>query len=155
MSELAPFPRLVFDESGAYTINEAGLYEVTSPSVQKYHEVVFAIRDLRTAHEMAEQCCREDLGEMHPLLERSLWVGAVISYSKPFTRNNARPMFDSKEFVRSHATNYMRDRHHYLITLRDKMIAHDDALGECKQVAIGLPYRQPTSHVEIGIDPTN
>lgn len=155
MPESTSFPRSVFDESGAYTINEAGAYEVVAPSVQRYHEVVFAIRDLRSAHEMVQECCREDLDDLHPLLEQSLWVSAVILYSKPFTRNNARPLFDAKDFVRSRGASDMRDRHHYLITLRDKMIAHDDALGECKQVAIGLPYRQPEHRFEIGIDPPN
>lgn len=155
MTESTSFPRPVFDGSGTYTISEAGSYEVIATSIQRYHEVVFAIRDLRSAHEMVEQCCRDDLDDLHPLLEQSLWVGAVILYSKPFTRNNARPLFDTREFVRSRATTEMRDRHHYLITLRDKMIAHDDALGECKQVTIGLPYRKPVSRLEIGIDPPN
>lgn len=155
MSEFSPFPRPVFDEFGAYTINEAGSYEVSAPSIQRYHEVVFATRDLHSAHEMVQQCCRDDLDKLHPLLEQSLWVGAVIFYSKPFTKNNARTLFNTREFVRSRAAADMRDRHHYLITLRDKMVAHDDALGECKQVAIGLPYRQPKHHLEIGIDPPN
>ncbi|WP_457097895.1 hypothetical protein [Lysobacter sp. P5_B9] len=149
------FPRPVFDESGTYTISEAGAYEVSAPSIQRYHEVVFAIRDLRSAHEMVQQCCRDDLGGLHPMLEQGLWVGAVILYSKPFKRNGARILFDAGSFVRSHAADDMRDRHHYLITLRDKMIAHDDGLGECKQVSIGLPYRQPANHFEIGIDPPN
>src|SRR5690606_26311588 len=87
MPASTPFPRPVFDEFGTYTVDEAGAYEVIAPSVQRYHEMVFAIRDLRSAHEMVEQCCREDLDEIHPLLEQSLWVGAVILYSKPFTRN--------------------------------------------------------------------
>lgn len=155
MLDLARSPRTVFDESGTYTISEAGLYEVTSRSVQKYHEVVFATRDLRTAHEMVEECCRTDLDRTHPLLEQSLWISAVISYSKPFKTNNARQLFDAKEFVRSNADGEMLNRHHYLITLRDKMIAHDDALGEGKQVTIGLPYREPKNHLEIGIDPTS
>lgn len=155
MPASSSFPRPVFDESGTYTVDEAGAYEVLAPSVQRYHEVVFAIRDLRSAHEMVEQCCREDLDELHSLLEQSLWVGAVILYSKPFTRNEARPLFDTREFVRSHATAAMRDRHHYLITLRNRMIAHDDALGECKQVSIGLPHRRPAHRLEVGIDPPN
>lgn len=155
MPESTSFPRPVFDESGAYTISEAGAYEVVAPSVQRYHEVVFAVRDLRSAHEMVEQCCRADLDDLHPLLEQGLWVGAVILYSKPFTRNEARPLFDARQFVRACATADMRDRHHYLITLRNKMIAHDGYLGECKQVAIGLPHRQPAHHAQIGIDPPN
>ena len=155
MSEITSFPRPVFDETGAYTISEAGLFEVDAPSIQRYHELVFAIRDIQSAHMMMQQCCRDDLDNLHPYFEQSLWIGAVILYGKPFKGNNARPSFDASEFVREHASDDMRDRHHYLITLRDKMIAHDDGLGECKQVAIGLPHRQPEHPVEIGIDPPN
>ncbi|MFC6185292.1 hypothetical protein [Pseudoxanthomonas japonensis] len=155
MPRSTQFPRPVFDETGVYTINEAGTYEVISPSVQRYHELVFSIRDLHSAHEMMEQCCRNDLDDLHPLLEQGLWVGAVIQYSKPFKANHARRTFDAGNLVRTQATESMRDFHHYLITLRDKMFAHDDALGECKQVAIGLPYKRPRHPFEIGIEPTN
>lgn len=155
MSSSTQFPRPVFDETGAYTISEAGSYEVISPSVQRYHDLVFSIRDLRSAHEMIEQCCRDDLDDLHPLLEQGLWVSAVIQYSKPFKVNYARRTFDAENLVCTQATETMRDFHHYLITLRDKMIAHDDALGECKQVVIGLPHKRPRHPLEIGIEPTN
>jgi hypothetical protein len=151
----ARFPRPVFDESGAYSIKQAGAYEATAPSIERYYEVAFATRDLRSAHEMVAQCCRDDLDSLHPLLEQSLWISAVILYSKPFKRNNARARFDAAGFIRLHSTEEARDIHHYLITLRDKMIAHDDALGECKQISIWLPNKQPTHRLEIGIEPIN
>lgn len=155
MPNATSFPRPVFDKDGVYAINEAGAYEVESPLVARYHEVVFAGRDLATAHEMVEQCCREDLDDIHPLLEQSLWIGAVILYGKPFKKNNARGLFDAPAILRSRAGPEMRDLHHYLINLRDKMVAHDDGLGECKKVVVGFPARSPVHISDIGIEPVN
>lgn len=143
----------MFDKSGAYTVTEAGVYEVASASVARYNAIVSACRDLESAHAMVEQCRREDLEGLHPLLEQSFWIAAIIQYGKPFTTNNARKHFNAGDFVRSRAGSEMRDCHHYLITLRDKMVAHDDGLGECTQLAVFLPDRAPAHEGEIGIEP--
>jgi hypothetical protein len=145
------FPRKVFDETGAFTVGEPSRFLVSSPLIQHFAEITYARRDLQTALEMVRICAEELELEDDSPIEQSLWISSIIMYCKPFKRSNARKHFDAKGFIEGALDADGLNRHEYLLNLRDKMLAHDDSLGESKLLTLFL-LRQAPKHVhEVGI----
>lgn len=146
------FPRKVFDENGAYTIDESSHFLVDSLSIKRFAAITYARRDLETALEMIRACANDDI-EAHDdsPIEQSLWVGAVVTYCKPFKSNKGRKGFDAIGFVERMLDADGLNRHEYLLNLRDKMIAHDDSLGESKLLGLALHGEPPTHTHYVGI----
>ena len=145
------FPRKVFDESGTYTVDESSHFLVESPSIQRYAEITYARRDLETALEMIRACSGDVEAHGDSPIEQGLWIGAVITYCKSFKRNNARKRFNAQEFIEKSLDSDGLDRHQYLLNLRDKMIAHDDGLGESKLLGLALHGEPPRYVHYVGI----
>ncbi len=149
--ESEQFPRDVFDEDGAYTIRKGARYCVQDDRIQELAEIGYARRDLDKAHDFVEACIADDLEDVHPLLEESLWNAAIVMYWKPFGRNNARAIFKASQFVQDRLGPDGLELHEYLNRCRNWMIAHDDGLGESKAIEIYLPPSPPRSTEEIGL----
>jgi len=76
-------------------------------------------------------------------------------YGKVFKRSGARRGFNATEFIRQKLMREALDRHDYLIALRDQMIAHDDGIGESKELSIYLAEQAPTYALAIGVSVGN
>ncbi|PBJ83692.1 hypothetical protein CMZ84_04170 [Lysobacteraceae bacterium NML93-0399] len=144
------FPRPVFDASGRYTVSEAAAFVISNPACSRYAAIVYARRDLQHALELMEACCSDEVDEAHPLLEQAAWTAAIVNYSKPFKCSNARSPKKLDELT-GLITGHSLEVHKEALTLRDKMFAHDDGLGESKLVSLFLPARPPRSRHEFGI----
>lgn len=145
------FPRDVYSREGDYTIREGAVYRVDDLRVRELAEIAFARRDLETAHNLIEACAKDDVEKVHPLLEQSLCISAVIMYAKPFGRNNARTVFKPRQLLKKVCSSESLDLHEYVKRCRDWMIAHDDGLGEDKSIGIYLPPTSPRSTFDIGL----
>lgn len=144
------FPRAVFDANNVYTVRIGASYIVDDPRIRELAEIGYARRDLERAHEFVAACASYDENQ-HILLEQSLWSAAIVSYARPFGKNNARKFFEAEAFVRARLDPVGLRRHNYIRRCRDKWIAHDDGLGESKTVAVYLPPSPPRSRHEIGL----
>lgn len=145
------FPRTVFDESGAYTVRESSHFVVDSSLIQRFAEITYARRDLETALRMLNACAADRAGDDGSLVEQSLWISAVIMYGKPFKASRGRKRFDAKTLVTGALDADGLDWHEYLLNLRDKMIAHDDSLGESKLLGLALHGYPPRHVYDVGI----
>ena len=145
------FPRTVFDDNGHFTINEASNFFVSSQLIERFASITYARRDLDTAVEMIKACAEDAESYDDSPIEQSLWIGSVIMYCKPIKTSRARKRFDAKGFIEGVLDADGLERHEYLINLRDKMIAHDDGLGESKLLGLFLNDRPPTHVHEVGI----
>jgi hypothetical protein len=145
------FPRAVYDDNGSYTIRKGAIYRVDDPRIRELAEIGYARRDLERAHQLIEACTEDDLDAVHGLLEEALCTAAIITYSKPFGRNNARTEFKPDQLLKHTLTGESLDLHEYVKRCRNWMIAHDDGLGETKLLGIFLPPSPPRSRLEIGL----
>ncbi|MFZ5635926.1 MAG: hypothetical protein ACOY82_05000 [Pseudomonadota bacterium] len=145
------FPRAVYDDDGGYTIRKAAIYRVDDPRIRELAEIGYARRDLERAHQLIEACTEDDLDAVHGLLEEALCTAAIVTYCKPFGRNNARTEFKPDQFLKGALTEESLKLHEYVKRCRDWMIAHDDGLGETKALGIFLPGSPPRSTFEIGL----
>ncbi len=145
------FPRKVFDANGACTVEGSSHFLVESPSIQRFAEITYARRDLETALEMIRACSGDVAAHGDSPIEQGLWIGAVTTYCKSFKRNNARKRFNAQEFIKKSLDADGLDRHEYLLSLRDKMIAHDDGLGESKLLGLALHGEPPRYVHYVGI----
>jgi hypothetical protein len=149
------FPRAVFDEHGDYTVLRGASYLVDDPALRELAAITYARRDLQQAHEFLQACTHEGLDDVHPLLEQSLWSAAIVTYGKPFGRNDARSEFKPEPLIQAKLSEDGLRVHEYLKRCRDWMIAHDDGLGESKAISIYLPATAPRSILEIGLHLSN
>ncbi|MDH5835088.1 hypothetical protein [Luteimonas kalidii] len=153
--ELA-FPRTVFDDSGSYI--GGGTFRVESPSIEMLAILAWTHRDLSTALDLIRECCKDEWEEHEGPVSQALWWSAVVIYSKPFKFSEARrhlPRRWARDYLEQHVSTEALDVHEYVMHLRDKMMAHDDGLGEHKHSVLVLPATPPTNHVHIGVGTGN
>lgn len=141
----------MFDEDGCYTILRAGSYVVADLRVKVLAEITYMRRDLDRAYEFIAACAAENFDDLHPLLEESLWNSSIVMYGKVFTASGARENFDPTTFVKAHLGPEALRVHEYVMRIRNWMIAHDDGLGETKELCIYLPLAAPQTRWEVGL----
>lgn len=155
-TDQSPFPCPVYDEAGAY--NWSGNFRVSSNVIKTVAILIWTQRDLSTALEMIRECCKDEWIEHDSPVSQALWWSAVVSYAKPFRRSNERGCHSHKliyEHLKTQVNEDALNLHEYLMHLRDKMMAHDDGLGERKDLVLSLPSVPPTQRFFIGIGTSN
>lgn len=148
----AAFPRTVFDDSGSYI--GGGTFRVESPSIEMLAVLTWTHRDLSTALDLIRECCKDEWEEREGPVSQALWWGAVVIYAKPFKFSEARrrlPRRWARDYLEKHMGTEALEAHEYLMHLRDKMMAHDDGLGEHKHSVLVLPPTPPTNYVFVGV----
>lgn len=155
-AEPPQFPSPVYDEAGAY--NGGGSFRISSDVAKTVAILIWTERDLSTALEMIRECCKDEWVDHDSPINQALWWSAVVIYGKPFKKNYARdsplPSW-AYDHLKSQVDAEALDLHEYIMHLRDKMMAHDDGLGERKDLVLFLPQDPPAHHLFIGIGTSN
>lgn len=147
-----PFPCSPVDAQGVYRWH--GHFRVQSKSIERFAVIEWARRDLVSAHEAMRECCNDAWEDHDSPVHQALWWAAVIEYSKPFGTNHSRgalPRGWAEDYLLPRLDHRGRLLHEYVLCLRDRMIAHDDGLGEDKAVFISLPPSRPRQAGYIGV----
>lgn len=147
-----PFPCAPVDEHGRY--RWPGHFKVRSESIEQFAIIEWVRRDLMSALDLIRECCNDAWSNHDSPIYQALWWAAVVEYSKPFKTNYARtalPRDWAETYLLSRLNGRSKLIHEYVICLRDRMIAHDDGLGEDKSVFIALPPRRPQQADFIGV----
>ena len=151
-----PFPCPVLDEAGTY--KWSGNFRVSSRAIETFAILTWTRRDLTTALAMIRECCKDEWDDQDSPVSQALWWSAVIIYGKPFKRSGARKLLGRSwavDHLKTQVSAEALDLHEYLMHLRDKMMAHDDGLGERKDLVLSLPPKRPAHFVHLGIGTAN
>lgn len=155
-AEQPQFPRAVYNETGAY--NGGGSFRISSDVVKAVAILIWTQRDLSTSLEMIRECCKDEWADHDSPVNQALWWSAVLIYGKPFKINYARNLLPKNwayDHLKSQVGAEALDLHEYLMHLRDKMMAHDDGLGERKDLVLWLPQTPPEHRLSVGIGTSN
>ncbi|MBB1061869.1 hypothetical protein [Marilutibacter spongiae] len=154
-TDLPRFPRAIFDDQGNYTVRTYGRFHVRSTLVARFAALTDIRRDLERAHEILDACRQMD-DDAPDFVEESLWNSAIITYGRAVGVGHARtPGFDARSYIAAELDDERLRVHKYVLTLRDKMVAHDDGVGRAKSLWMFLTPTPPKDPVMFGISGGN